>query len=223
MSEPYREITPQNFEETRVILERTGGRILHSSSDGWGEKGEMYLFNGPGISDHKGRHYISMDLREGLHKPETGNRHYQLRIKPEPRKPVEETGYAKTHREFFEQADVNLPTVSDWYAADSFFERLDVGDYQFGIHPFFLLSTDLFFVRAQDLYIPPESGIEEPVIVGLKHIAERIILESKENAPVLNDGDIRGIVSYIMEDLDTGNAVRRNTQAGTDADAFVGI
>ncbi|HRZ30497.1 MAG TPA: hypothetical protein P5274_02430 [Candidatus Paceibacterota bacterium] len=193
-------VTKQNLNEVSQRLEKEKGAILvakpgpGSFSDSI-EDVSSYLFFHPEIEGGR--------LNTGANE---GNRDYLLRPIPPP------TG--------------NNTGDLAWNLARSLPQRLNLSNqYEFRIGGQPPISMGALTRSGVTIYIPPEFSVGEAFFSALKHFVDPInkALEEESVPFCLTEEHLTLIVNYTINDLETGEVLRHNTQAGIKADSITGF
>lgn len=198
-------VTKENFKETAHKLKGVGGIIIICRGDGWTGNLCMELFaraticpNSMTVNSNHGSKVINGE------KWQTGwenDRSYSLRQKPKP------------------SGDSILDSARD------FFQCLKIGDnLQFFISPQCISSMGCDPEQSLVVYIP--KGVSPKN--GLSYILEQMTglfneTKAEKVGFRLTPEHTEQMLSYILKDLDTGEVLKHNAQAGRDADAVVGL
>lgn len=114
----------------------------------------------------------------------------------------------------------------EWDAIRTFFDKIELGQkYHFQIAGQFTSGRGFLEPGKTVVYVAPKGSIEE----GLRYIFWHMM--QKINCTLAADGDafrfttdhLNEIVAYALSDLTTGKVLRKNVQAGHDADLMLGM
>jgi hypothetical protein len=200
-------INPENIKALSKKINSGKGKVLFLSGIG----GSEIKFPEAGISV-----YFKSNVKGNwLYSNDSQNRFYMLR---------EKRIYPEITKEQYENASfrerLGIESMLQHKAASSFFEKLDIGNFEFKINNEMTVGRGIpgneITLYANNL----EKSIEYALTRGISKINQ--ILE-KENKLLINQKDIESIIDYINSDLKTDSILKKNIQAGRDADAYCGL
>jgi len=97
---------------------------------------------------------------------------------------------------------------------------LDIGNFEFKINNEMTVGRGIpgneITLYANNL----EKSIEYALTVAVSKIN---ILLGKESKPMISQKEIKSIMDYVTYDLKAGGILKKNIQAGRDADAYCGL
>jgi hypothetical protein len=200
-------ITPENIKGLSSELDSGKGNILFLSGIG----SSKIRFPEAEISV-----YFKRKVKDGwLHSRDEQNRDYTLR---------EKRIYPEIKKEDYDKATfrerLNIDSMLQHKSASSFFEKLDVGNYEFQIHSAMINGRGILGYEIALYSKNLEAAIEYALSEGVSKVNR---LLEKDNKPLIPQKEIASIMDYIRTDLKSGETLKKNIRAGMDADAYCGL
>lgn len=98
-------------------------------------------------------------------------------------------------------------------------------DYGFEINPASVVSRGYLDEGSTTFYIPGKNGIQSCFTVAITSMINLINKQARKDKepPPLTDGHVSQIIEYMLDDLVTGIAMRKNYEHGLMADAALGM
>ena len=205
--EDFMIVTPENLRSLKGRINSGKGKVLFLSGIG----SSQIKYPEAGISL-----YFRAKIKDNwLYSEDSQNRFYILR---------EKRVYPEVTQEQYEKASfrerLGIESMLQHRGASSFFENLEVGNFEFKISSEMTVGRGVLGYELALYVNNPENSIKYALTEGVGKINR--ILE-KENKPRITQTDIESIMDYVNSDLKTGDILKKNIQAGRDADAYCGI